>query len=163
VCITGLVSALGQCSNGLRWIMHSLLAHALSHPQPLLHCPRALKPCNAHKLVSKYYFQPIVIPVIVRPLGVGCTCEAGGGDKVPKGYRHQNTTTEQNRICIRKQEQHYQRDYFVASSSRRYRYHRYVPHPFFNTILTSKHTVQPFLPSSVIISTVLLSEYNSHS
>ena len=30
VCITGLVSALGQCSNCLEWIMHSPLALALS-------------------------------------------------------------------------------------------------------------------------------------
>ena len=51
VCITGLVSALGQYSNGLRWIMHSSSACALSCHQPLPHCPGALKPPNAHKLV----------------------------------------------------------------------------------------------------------------
>jgi len=33
----GLVSALGQCSNGLERIMHSPSAHALSCPRPLLH------------------------------------------------------------------------------------------------------------------------------
>ena len=49
MCITGLVSALWQCSNSLGQIMHSPLARALSRPQPLLHCPRALKPRNAHK------------------------------------------------------------------------------------------------------------------
>ena len=49
VCITGLVSALGQCSNGPKWIMHSPSACALSRPWLLLHRPRALiKPCNAH-------------------------------------------------------------------------------------------------------------------
>ena len=29
MCITGLVSALGQCSDGLEWIMHLPSAHAL--------------------------------------------------------------------------------------------------------------------------------------
>jgi len=49
MCITGLVSALGQCSNGLEWLMHSPSAHVLSHPRLLLHRPRALiKPRNAH-------------------------------------------------------------------------------------------------------------------
>jgi len=49
VCITGLVSALGQCSNGLERIMHSPSAHALSRPQPLLHHPHALiKSRNTH-------------------------------------------------------------------------------------------------------------------
>jgi len=49
VCITGLVSALRQCSNGLEWIMHSPSARALSHPRLLLHRLRALiKSCNAH-------------------------------------------------------------------------------------------------------------------
>jgi len=32
-------------------------ACALSRPQPLLHRPGALKPCNAQKLVYKYYLQ----------------------------------------------------------------------------------------------------------
>jgi len=45
----GLVSALGQCSNCLGWIMHAPSAHALSLLQPLVHCPRVLKPRNAHK------------------------------------------------------------------------------------------------------------------
>ena len=46
---TGLVSALRQCSNGLEWIMHWPLAHALSRPRALLHRPRALIiPHNAH-------------------------------------------------------------------------------------------------------------------
>jgi len=55
VCITGLVSALWRCSNGLDQIMHSPLAHALSWPRPLLHRPRALiKPRNAHTLVFIY-------------------------------------------------------------------------------------------------------------
>jgi len=44
-------STLRQCSNGLRWIMHSSSACALSCHQPLPHCPGALKPPNAHKLV----------------------------------------------------------------------------------------------------------------
>jgi len=45
----GLVSALGQCSNGLEQLMHSPSARALSRPQPLLHRPHALiKPRNAH-------------------------------------------------------------------------------------------------------------------
>ena len=45
----GLVSALGQCSNGLERIMHSPSARALSRPRPLLHCPGALiKSRNAH-------------------------------------------------------------------------------------------------------------------
>jgi len=35
--------------------MHSPSAHALSLPQPLLYCPRTLKPRNAPKLVYKYY------------------------------------------------------------------------------------------------------------
>jgi len=49
VCITGLVSTLGQCSNSLERIMHWPSAHALSHPWPLPHRPRALiKPRNAH-------------------------------------------------------------------------------------------------------------------
>jgi len=49
VCITGLVSALGQCSNGLKRIMHSPLARALSRPRTLLHRPRAqIKSRNAH-------------------------------------------------------------------------------------------------------------------
>ena len=44
-----LVSARGQCSNGLERIMHSPSARALSRPQPLLHRPRALiKSRNAH-------------------------------------------------------------------------------------------------------------------
>jgi len=48
VCIVGLVSALGKCSNGLEWLMHSPSARALSCPWPLLHRPCALiKPCNA--------------------------------------------------------------------------------------------------------------------
>jgi len=34
VCITGLVGALGQCSNGLERILHSPSARALSHPRP---------------------------------------------------------------------------------------------------------------------------------
>ena len=38
VCILGLASALVQCSNG-----------ALFHPRPLLHCPSALNPRDAHK------------------------------------------------------------------------------------------------------------------
>jgi len=47
VCITGLVSALGQCSNGLERIMH--LPIALSRPRLLQHRPRELiKPHNAH-------------------------------------------------------------------------------------------------------------------
>ena len=46
VCITGLVSALGQCSKGLEWLVHSPSAH---RHLPLLHHPRALiKPRNAH-------------------------------------------------------------------------------------------------------------------
>ena len=53
--ITGLVSALGQCSNGLERIMHSPSARALSRPQPLLHRPRALNPVMHTQLVSKYY------------------------------------------------------------------------------------------------------------
>jgi len=32
LCIMGLVSVLGQCSNGLRQIMHELKVSALSHP-----------------------------------------------------------------------------------------------------------------------------------
>ena len=45
----GLVSALGQCSNGLEWLMYSPSARALSRPRLLLHRPRALiKPRNAH-------------------------------------------------------------------------------------------------------------------
>jgi len=49
-----LVNALGQCSNGLKRIMHLPSACALSHPQPLLHHPRALiKPRNAHNWYLK--------------------------------------------------------------------------------------------------------------
>jgi len=45
----GLVSALGQFSNGLERLMHSPSAHALSRPQLLLHRPRALiKPHSTH-------------------------------------------------------------------------------------------------------------------
>ena len=49
VCIRGLVGALRQCSNGLRQIMHSHLACALSSPRLLQNCPCALNPGNAHK------------------------------------------------------------------------------------------------------------------
>jgi len=52
VCIMGLVSALGQCSNGLERIMHSPLrigSCIISPLTVLLHHPRALiKPPNAH-------------------------------------------------------------------------------------------------------------------
>jgi len=49
VCITGLVSALGRCSNGLERIMHSPSARALPRPWPLLHHPRAqIQFRNAH-------------------------------------------------------------------------------------------------------------------
>ena len=46
----GLVSALGQCSNGQGWDnAHEpkMRVSALSCPRPLLHCPSALKPHNA--------------------------------------------------------------------------------------------------------------------
>ena len=43
------VRALGQCSNGLKQLMHSPSARALSCPQLFVHHPRALiKPHNAH-------------------------------------------------------------------------------------------------------------------
>ena len=61
---TGLVSALGQCSNGLAQIMHSPSANALSCPWPLLHCPHALKPHNAQKLVYIYYFKTSSCPTM---------------------------------------------------------------------------------------------------
>ena len=65
VCITGLVSALRQCSNGLERIVHSPSARALSHPWPLLHRPRALIQSLMHaQLVFKYYF---IIPNAHRP------------------------------------------------------------------------------------------------
>jgi len=52
----GLVSALGQCSNGLEWLMHLPSAHALSRPRPLLHCPRVLiNPVMHTQLVFKYH------------------------------------------------------------------------------------------------------------
>ena len=57
-CVQYGLSALMQCNNSLEWIMHSPSAHALSHPRPLLHHPRALiKPHNAHTIlrVFKYY------------------------------------------------------------------------------------------------------------
>jgi len=54
VCITGLVSSLGQCSNGLERIMHSPSARALSRPRPLLHHLRAQNPVVHTQLVSKY-------------------------------------------------------------------------------------------------------------
>ena len=58
--LRGLISALGQCSNGLERLMHSPSARALSHPRPLLHRPRALiKPRNAHTtgINFKYYLN----------------------------------------------------------------------------------------------------------
>ena len=48
-------SALEQCSNGLRQIMHKPKMSALTHPRPLLHYPRALESGNAPKLVNNYY------------------------------------------------------------------------------------------------------------
>ena len=44
----------GLCSNSFGLIMHPLSAHALSQPRTLLHCPHALKLCNAQKLVYIY-------------------------------------------------------------------------------------------------------------
>jgi len=45
--IMGLVRALRQCSNGLGQIMHEPEGKCII--LLLLHHPRALKPCNAHK------------------------------------------------------------------------------------------------------------------
>jgi len=40
--------------------MHSPSARALSHPQPLLHCPHALNPIMHTKLVYKHHLVAMV-------------------------------------------------------------------------------------------------------